>query len=318
MAWNSQRESLRRGSLLLTTAINAMRIQEISKTMPSLAIEQVTDIAVKGQGCFILYEKNNFRAKIMKVHSGFENHTKIPMIGSIEYFPNCKNEKLNTEQMRRYIFVGGSFFAAILMLAVLFLTFGKRCKSGAKDRNTFPEQAEGKKVPEKMKLGVNYSTVWDEILCWREHFSWTGAITMILLGLVPTTLDVSTDYAYADTWKEINWGYNLQVRALVHFFICLPHLMTIVKVVNSWITNLFDFPQARTSSRLLGKSVGVVLFLAFLASITFGFLYLGWEHPNAFFYFALPSASVSIGAKIAGIFVQGPEAKRALTRVAAR
>ena len=141
---------------------------------------------------------------------------------------------------------------------------------------------------------------------------------MILLGLVPTTLDVSTDYAYADTWKEINWGYNLQVRALAHFFICLPHLMTIVKVVNSWITNLFDFPQARTSSRLLGKSVGVVLFLAFLASITFGFLYLGWEHPNAFFFFALPSAAVSIGAKIAGIFVQGPKTKRALTRVAAR
>ena len=181
-----------------------------------------------------------------------------------------------------------------------------------------PNQAEGIKVPETMKLGVNYSTVWQEILCWREHFSWTGAITMILLGLVPTTLDVSTDYAYADTWKEINWGYNLQVRALVHFFICLPHLMTIVKAVNSWITNLFDFPHARTSSRLLGKSVGAVLFLAFLVSITFGFLYLGWEHPNAFFYFALPSAAVSIGAKIAGIFVQGPEAKRALTRVAAR
>ena len=84
------------------------------------------------------------------------------------------------------------------------------------------------------------------------YFSWPGALTAILLGLAPSAWDVSSDYVYAQTWDETE--YNPQIRALVYFFICLPHLMAVLNAVNSWIINLLDVPSASTPWRHIGTS----------------------------------------------------------------
>ena len=164
--------------------------------------------------------------------------------------------------------------------------------------------------------GVNLSIIFDEIACWRMYFSWPGALAAILLGLAPSAWDVSSDYVYAQTWDET--GYNPQIRALVYFFICLPHLMAVLNAVNSWIINLLDVPSASTPWRHIGTSAGILLSLGLLSVTAYGALKLGLHHPDVFAYLAVPSGAITICIKIAGIFVQGPEAKRALILLTAR
>ena len=65
MDWNCETGPWRCGSLLLTTASNVKQRKIFSRTNQSLDITEVTEIMVKGPGCFILYEKKNFRAKII-------------------------------------------------------------------------------------------------------------------------------------------------------------------------------------------------------------------------------------------------------------
>ena len=256
--------------------------------------------------------------------------------------------------IRRYVFGGGSLLAAVYMIAVLTLSLKNEHKSQLKldrehqkDKKHYSESENQKleefsdhaKVPKEQErhstdaegnvdeapdkiaqnrtsIGVNYRVLWDEVLCWKERFSWAGATTAIVLGLFPSSLDVFTDYEQAKSWDDD--GFNPQVRALVYFFICFPHLVTILKTVNSWTTALFHFPLACKSLKFLGKSVGIVLYLAILAGVTYGALFLGSHHPDAFFYISLPSAAITIGVKLFGVFVQGPEAKRALTLLTAR
>ena len=177
-------------------------------------------------------------------------------------------------------------------------------------------QTKTNKKHETKRIGIDYRSLLDEAACWRIHFSWPGAITNIVFGLVPSAWDVSSDYFYAQTWD--NNGHNPQIRALVYFFICLPHLMIILNAVNSWITSLFRFPSASTSLRLLSRSIGFLLYLAFLAGVTYGALQLGVHHPDVFAVLAIPSAAMTVLVKMAGVIVQGPEAKRALALLTAR
>ena len=94
--------------------------------------------------------------------------------------------------------------------------------------------------------------------------------------------------------------------------------MTLLTAVNSWITALFNFPEAHTCLQLLGKSTGLLLYLGIVTGVVLGALQLGWQHPEVFVYISIPSAALTIALKIAAVFVQGPEAKRALTHFTAR
>ena len=94
--------------------------------------------------------------------------------------------------------------------------------------------------------------------------------------------------------------------------------MTLLSVVNSWITALFNFPEAHTCLQLLGKTTGLLLYLGIVIGVVFGALQLGWYHPDVFAYISVPSAAITIALKIAAVFVQGPEAKKALTHFTAR
>jgi len=190
------------------------------------------------------------------------------------------------------------------MIIALSPTLRESRKKAKNESNKNPESA------------LNFSAIWDEAACWRMYFSWSKALTIILLGLLPSVWDVSSDYIYAQTWDDN--GYNPRVRALVYFFICLPHLMTLLDGANSIITCCFDFPSARTSLRLLGKSAGLGQFVLLLAATAYGAVYLGLHHPDAYAYLAVPSAAATISIKMAGVLVQGPEAKRALTLLTAR
>lgn len=282
-----------------------------NRTHSTLYVENVVKIDVVGPGCFVLYEEHNYRKKIGKVYSGFRLTTEIPAVGSIECFPECNNTNI-----KRYVFGGGSILASILMIAVLFPSLREGCKSKRK-RDQEQDQVQKRQDPRKTK-GINYSVLWDEVKGWRSHFSWTGALTIIMLGLLPSAMDVSSDYTYAESWQGDDWGYNPQVRALVHFFICLPHLMTLLTALNSWITALFNFPEAHTCIQLLGKSTGLLLYLGIVTAVVFGALQLGWHRPDVFAYISIPSAAITIAMKIAALFVQGPEAKKALTLFTAR
>ena len=139
-------------------------------------------------------------------------------------------------------------------------------------------------------LGVNLSTVFDEIACWRMYFSWPGALAAILLGLAPSAWDVSSDYVYAQTWDET--GYNPQIRALVYFFICLPHLMAVLNAVNSLMINVL--PSASTTRRHIGTSAGILLSLGLLSVTAYGALQLGLHRPDVFAYLAVPSICIAI------------------------
>ena len=319
-------------------------------TSPVLNFERVISIEVEGPGCYVLYENPNYeKPPMIKVYAGLRLSTTIPAIQSIEYWYDCKgtfednsrilglqqrsasivtnftgNQTLSRSEtnISKFIFGGGSGLAAILMILVLVPTFKESHKSKQQTENETQEmseitvQSEVQKKQEMRKLGVNFSALWDEAVCWRTHFSWPNALTTILLGVVLSAWDVSSDYSYAQTWEGD--GYDSQIRALVYFLICLPHLMTILKAVNFCITAVFNFPSLRRSLRLLGRSVGIVLYLAFLAATTYGAGQLGRHHPDAFAYLAIPSAALTICIKIAGVIVQGPEAKRALTLLTAR
>ena len=206
----------------------------------------------------------------------------------------------------RSIFGSGSCLAAIIMIIALSPTLSESRKKMKNDTLS-------SKNPEST---LNFSAIWDEAVCWRIYFSWSKALTIVLLGLLPSIWDTSSDYIYAQTWDDN--GYNPRVRALVYFFICLPHLMTLLDGANSIIISCFDFPSARTSLRLLGQSIGFGLFVSLLAAIAYGAVYLGLHHPDAYAYLAVPSAAATISFKMAGVLVQGPEAKRALTLLTAR
>ena len=321
-------------------------------SVPFVKMEHITSVRVHGPGCFVLYENQNYRKPpMMTVYEGLTFSTNISVIRSIQYWYDCQGSYEDKDRIqhgrtnvfrrapfsnitikhtpekqfsinKRYIAGIGSILAVIFSIVALFPSFResyklkRRVRSEVQEMSSTSAQTKTNKKHEIKTIGINYRSLLNEAAYWRIHFSWPGAITNILFGLVPSAWDVSSDYFYAQTWD--NNGHNPQIRALVYFFICLPHLMIILNAVNSWITSLFRFPSARTSLRLLSRSMGFFLYLAFLTGVACGALFLGVYHPDVFAVLAIPSAAMTVLIKMAGVIVQGPEAKRTLTLLTAR
>ena len=66
---------------------------------------------------------------------------------------------------------------------------------------------------------VSYPRLWAEIKTWRSQFSWSGLVTAILLGLVPSGWDIGSDYEFAD---ENNKSGREGVTYLTYLFISMP------------------------------------------------------------------------------------------------
>ena len=162
---------------------------------------------------------------------------------------------------------------------------------------------------------INYSHLWKEILGWRANMKKRDACITILLSLLPSACDVSSDYSYAKTWNEE--GFNPQIRALVYFFICLPHLVTFLTVARWWIYKSITCSGSSLWVRRLAKTTAMCLFLALLVGLTVGSLLLLWFHPYVFAYFALLFGALTVGLKAASVLVQGPEMKKAMTLLTA-
>jgi len=73
----------------------------ITKTSPVLNLKHVISIRVYGQGCFVLYENQHFeKPSMIKVYQGFKLKTKIPKIGSVEYWHDCKGSFEDKNRIR--------------------------------------------------------------------------------------------------------------------------------------------------------------------------------------------------------------------------
>ena len=325
------------GTLLMTLLNHGFDV--FHGSVPIVKMEHITSVRVNGPGCFVLYENQNYRKPpMMKVYEGLTFSTNISVIRSIQYWYDCQGSYEDKGRIqpgrtnvfrrapfpnitKRYIAGIGSILAVIFLIVALFPSFRESYKLKQQVRSEVQEMSSTSaltknKKYETKRIGIDYRSLLDEVACWRIHFSWPGAITNMIFGLVPSAWDVSSDYFYAQTWDSN--GHNPQIRALVYFFISLPHLMTILNAVNSWITRLFRFPSARTSLKFLSRSMGFLLYLAFLAGFTYGALQLGVHHPDVFAVLAIPSAAMTVLIKMAGVIVQGPEAKRALALLTAR
>ena len=141
------------------------------------------------------------------------------------------------------------------------------------------------------------------------------ACITILISLIPSACDVSSDYSYAKTLNEE--GFNPQIKALVYFFICLPHLVTFLTVTRWWIYKTLACPSCSLWVKRLAKATATCLFIALLLGLTIGSLLLLWFHPDVFPYFALVFGALTVGLKAASVLVQGPEMKKAMTLLTA-
>ena len=179
-------------------------------------------------------------------------------------------------------------------------------------------QGEGEDGQESQtNTAICYRKLWSEIWNWRANIQKEDSRKALLLGLLPSALDVSFDYFYARTWN--NQGFNTQIRALVYAFIALPNALTLLRVIYE-IPNFVspDSPDEDKKFRKLVKGTFVILFFLLLAGLVFSTYYLIWHHPDIFPYIATVSALVTVGFKAAGVFVRGPEAKKALVLLTAR
>ena len=168
---------------------------------------------------------------------------------------------------------------------------------------------------------ICYRKLWSEIWNWRANIQKEDSRKALLLGLLPSALDVSSDYSYAKTWND--QGFNTQIRALVYAFIALPLAVTFLRVIYEIPNFVFpDSPEEETEekkrNRKLLKGTFVVLFFLLLAGLVVSTYFLIWHHPDILPYIATVSALVTVGFKAAGVFVRGAEAKKALVLLTAR
>ena len=213
--------------------------------------------------------------------------------------------------------------SAVIMIVVLLPTFKETYMQ--KTQYTKPSEAETEMnqvaVEEQNNTGttnttINYTILWSEIVNWRANIEKREAQKAILLGLLPSAFDVSTDYSYARTWGDE--GFNPQIRALVYIFICLPHAVAFVTAAEMGIFRIFTCSGSNLCLRILAKTAATFLFLSVLGGLIFGTHLLWWNHPGLFSYFASVSAVITVGLKAACVLVQGPETKKAMTLMNAR
>ena len=282
----------------------------------------------------LLHEKKNFRGAVAKVHEGLkvEGYKKIMTVKSIEFFLDCEaptkvntnhkddNNTTNTDYYKynnrnsnRYFLGGALSLSALSMIAVVLLPEVKKvCKWKTS------EAQEAKQNDTEMKnTEINYTKLRSEIVDWREKIQRQKTRKAILLGLLPSVLDVSSDYSYARTWNDE--GFNSQIRALIYFFICLPHVVTLLtSMLRILAGQILTCSESRLSLRILTKTAATLLFLSLLVGFISGALYLGWYHPDVYAYLAVVSAVITVGLKTFGVLVQGPEMTKAMALVNAR
>ena len=165
---------------------------------------------------------------------------------------------------------------------------------------------------------ICYRKLWSEIWNWRANIQQEDSRKALLLGLLPSALDVSSDFSYAKTWND--QGFNTQIRALVYAFIALPHAVTLLRVIYDIPNFVYPDPDTEEKKRnkKLLKGTIVILFFLLLAGLIVSTYYLIWHHPDILPYIATVSALVTVAFKAAGVFVRGPEAKKALVLLTAR
>ena len=234
-------------------------------------------------------------------------------------FSKNDTETRNNNYNNRYLFGGALCFSSFMMTIVLLLTFKElkgKAPTNCKDQFEM-DQAPGEREesPGNSNSNINYSHLWQEIVGWRGNLKKEEACITILLSLIPSACDVSSDYSYAKTWNEE--GFNPQIKALVYFFICLPHLVTFLTVTRWCIYKTLACSSCSLWVKILAKATATCLFLALLVGLTIGSLHLLWFHPNVFAYFALVFGAITVGLKAASVLVQGPQMKKAMTLLTA-
>ena len=245
-----------------------------------------------------------------------KNKTFISAIKSVEFFLDCKNNS----QSNRHNFGWALGVSAVMMIVVLLPKFKQTYMLKTQDRSSEAQMemeqvaVEEQNSTERTNTDVNFTTLWSEIVNWRANIQRRESRKAIFLGLLPSALDVSSDYSYARTWNE--QGFNPQIRALVYFFICLPQVAILLTAMLDRVLNCFK--GSKSGFRIFAKTTAIFLFLSLLVGLIFGALYLGWHHPDVFAYFASISAVITLGIKAAGVLVQGPETKKAMIFMNAR
>ena len=253
--------------LYLTTSEGAVVLQG---TYSKLRLREVTSVQVVGDGCYKLFKSPHFRRHVGSITSDdHEVSTSIYYIKSIEYFldSSCCTSNNNDTSNNNRIYLGGALgVSAVIMIVVLLPTFKETYLQ--KTQYTEPSEAEMEMnqgaVEERNNTGttkttINYTVLWSEIVNWRANIEKREAQKTILLGLLPSAFDVSTDYSYARTWDD--QGFNPQIRALVYFFICLPHAVAIVTAVKMGIFRIFTCSGSKSCLRT------VFPFFSFLAGL---------------------------------------------------
>ena len=295
---------------------SSTEIVHLRRTKPNVDVVEISSLEAKGPGCFILYKYPNYRGHISRVYGGNKNKTFVPVIKSVEYFLDCTN---NSKSNRHNLGVALGV-SAVMMIVVLLPKFKETYMLKTKaTRTSEAEMQQAAVMHLHLKTGgtktdINFTSLWNEIVNWRKSFQKRDSLKAILLGLLPSALDVSSDYSYARTWDE--QGFNPQIRALIYFFICLPQAAILLTAMLDRVLNCSY--GSKLGLRIFAKAMATFLFSSLLVGLIFGGLYLGWYHPDVFAYFAFASAVITVGCKAASVLVQGSEMKKAMILMNAR
>ena len=292
-------------------------IVHLQGTKPNVDVAKISSVEAKGPGCFNLYKYPNYRGHILRVYGGNKNKNFVPAIKSVEFFLDCTdNSKSNRCNLGVALGV-----SAVIMIVVLLPKFKETYMLKTKATRTSEAEMEMEQatVEEQNKTGrtktdINFTSLWSEILNWRANIQKRDSQKAILLGLLPSALDIFSDYSYARTWDE--QGFNPQIRALIYFFICLPQAAILLTAMLDKVLNCSY--GSKLGVQIFTKTMGIFLFSSLLVGLIFGALYIGWYHPDVFAYFALASAVITLGCKAASVLVQGPETKKAMILMNAR
>ena len=260
-------------------------------------------------------ETNNNIENGYKTNNNTENSLLISSKINNKVFSENDNTR-NSNYNNRYLLGGALCFSSLMMTIVLLLKFKELKRKAPENCKDQFEMDQAPREREECPGKINYSHLWREILDWRGNMKKQDACITILLGVIPSACDVSSDYSYAKTWNEE--GFNPQIRALVYFFICLPHLVTFLTLARWWTyKSLTCTSNSSLWVRRLAKATATCLFLALLLGLAVGSLLLVWFHPDVFAYLALVFGSLTVGLKAASVLVQGPEMKKAMTLLTA-
>ena len=148
-----------------------------------------------------------------------------------------------------------------------------------------------------------------EIVNWRANIEKQEAQKAILLGLLPSAFYVSSDYSYARTWDE--QGFNPQIRALLYFFICLPHAVAFVTAAKMGIFRIFTCCGSKSGLRTdkTRQDNGCIPVILIPCR---PHLWCPLSLVNFFAIFASVSVVIAVGWKAASVLVQGPQTKKAM------